>query len=201
MKSESYSRGDLSLMAQVPNDVLSFWLKQGVLRPIEQSGGRGHHRAFDRTEVVIAAMLSIARDAGLPIAALGWLAEQARSAAELFRRVDAPSRWSFELCDIVEDPDGDNCRGLVDLGHMTAGEYESLAEKAKMLSPGQVEKYKLGSLFVHSPDSLYAYRSDSGFWNLTRSFGFEDRPDLEQMPKFVILLNLVRVWPFERRFG
>lgn len=76
----TFSRGDIADVAQVPNDVLTFWLRQGLIVPLTAPGGTGRHLRFKKYEAKIAAFLAQGRLAGLNVEALRALASAVRSA-------------------------------------------------------------------------------------------------------------------------
>lgn len=51
----------------IPRDVLTFWLRNGLLRPIEAAGGKGKHLRFEWYETNIAAIMNHLRILGMKI--------------------------------------------------------------------------------------------------------------------------------------
>lgn len=64
------TRGELAQLANVDEGVLSFWLRNNLLRPSPGRSGKGHHRRFDRLQVSIAAVLAELHRLGTNISAL-----------------------------------------------------------------------------------------------------------------------------------
>ncbi|MEH3045530.1 hypothetical protein [Sphingomonas adhaesiva] len=76
------SRGDLVQLSGAPNDALTFWLRQGLIVPIEAADGAKRHLRFERHEAKIAAMLASGRRVGLNVDALRVLSSALRTAFE-----------------------------------------------------------------------------------------------------------------------
>lgn len=74
-RSARFSKGDLSRLSGVPENVLTFWLRAGLLVPVEGGDGRGSHRRFDRMQVSLAAILREMHAFGANITTLNSFAE------------------------------------------------------------------------------------------------------------------------------
>jgi hypothetical protein len=65
------SFGELQTASGVSDRMLQRWVDARILVPIGQEhGGRGHHRQFDRRELIIAVVLRPLADAGTPLGRL-----------------------------------------------------------------------------------------------------------------------------------
>lgn len=67
---EPLSRSGLISRAGIPNDVMTFWVRRGLVRPIYAPSGTGRHLRFEWYEANIAAIMSQLRQFGLPIEGL-----------------------------------------------------------------------------------------------------------------------------------
>ena len=74
-KEHTFIRSNVVALAGVPNDVLTFWLRSGVLRPTQGQERAKMRLRFSRDQVRIAAVLNQARNIGLNIEALRALAD------------------------------------------------------------------------------------------------------------------------------
>lgn len=191
-----FSRRELSLLAQVPDPVLSFWLEKGVIQPTEQPRGKGHDRTFNRAEVAIASILMLGRGAGLNIGALGRLAEQARKACLLRESVELPSRWFGEMTGLVVD--GARDFGiLIDRGHMTLAEKNAVLAAANKFTKGHYEDLWLGNTILYEPGLLVAFQAGTNAWRLETYAGIEGKLEREENLRsdFYLILNFPRAYP------
>lgn len=78
-----YTRQQVANLVGVTDDVMAYWLKQGLLVPTTGGEGRGDHRRFDFVQVNIAAIFAQLRDFGSNIAALRSLADTLQASARL----------------------------------------------------------------------------------------------------------------------
>ena len=78
-----YTRQQVENLTGVPDAMLAYWLKQGLLVPNAGGEGRGSHRRFDFVQVNIAAIYGQVRRFGLNIEALRSLGDLLQSAAKL----------------------------------------------------------------------------------------------------------------------
>lgn len=74
------TRNDMVSFTGMTHDVLTFWLRRGVLQPHTPRGGRGRHLRFDYFEANIAAVLLQARSLGANIDALNGISKIYREA-------------------------------------------------------------------------------------------------------------------------
>lgn len=88
MTLDHHSRGDIVRLLDIPNDVFTVWLRQGLIVPIQTSPGRGKVLRFNRYQLRIAACLANARDVGLNGEALRVISETLQSAVEVFDRAN-----------------------------------------------------------------------------------------------------------------
>lgn len=88
MTSDHHSRGGIVHLLDIPNDVFTVWLRQGLIVPIEAAIGRGKALRFDRYQLRIAACLANARDVGLNGEALRVIANTLQSAVKVFDRAN-----------------------------------------------------------------------------------------------------------------
>lgn len=80
---ELFTRWQISHLVGVSDGVLSFWIKNGLLVPLEGGAGRGSHRKFARIQVSFAAILERLQRFGLNIGALRSFASILQRGVEL----------------------------------------------------------------------------------------------------------------------
>lgn len=88
MTTDHHSRSDIVRRAGVDNDVLTFWLRRDLIRPIEKPSGRGNALRFDPYQVRVAKVLANARAAGLNLDALNAIAFSLQGAIKTFMRAE-----------------------------------------------------------------------------------------------------------------
>jgi hypothetical protein len=88
LKSEMYSLSDVVKIAYSNRRTIQFWVEAGAIIPTPKTdrAGRGIHRAFDASEVVIACILRAVSQNSLPIGRLIAIAKALRD--PYFRRDD-----------------------------------------------------------------------------------------------------------------
>lgn len=67
---EPLSRSGITTRANIPNDVMTFWVRRGLVRPIEAPSGMGRHLRFEWYEANIAAIMNQLRMVGVSIDAM-----------------------------------------------------------------------------------------------------------------------------------
>jgi DNA-binding transcriptional MerR regulator len=82
----TFTRGELVQLVGLNDGVVTFWLRNGLLRSISGGEGKGNHRRFDRMQVTIAAVLGELHRFGLNIAALGAIAQTLQKSVEVGQR-------------------------------------------------------------------------------------------------------------------
>jgi len=92
-----FSRQQVQQFTGVPDDVLQFWLKQGLLRPVEASSRK--HRRFMPEQLQLAVILNELRSLGANVGVLRKFSDMFHGGRELLRL--AASR-------AMEKPDGQN---------------------------------------------------------------------------------------------
>lgn len=91
-----FTRQQMSAATGLADDVLAYWLKEGIIRPTAGGSGKGSHRKFDYVQVHIAAILREVRQFGVNIASL-------REVSDILQRgVDICSRHSFHRASFRE---------------------------------------------------------------------------------------------------
>lgn len=101
-----FTRQQLGVLTGIADDVLAFWLKEGLLIAQAGGGGRGKHRLFDYPQVHIAAVLNEMRGFGTNIGGLRSLAELLQQAVATCKRLGLKQEYS----DSYNEP-------LLDAGH------------------------------------------------------------------------------------
>lgn len=80
MPSQLISRGDIMSHAEIPRDVMTFWIRGGLLRPVEMPKGPGKHLRFEWYELSIAAVMDQLRLLGVSLKGMLSVAEAYREA-------------------------------------------------------------------------------------------------------------------------
>ena len=84
-------RSDITERAGVPDDVLTFWLRRNLIRPVAGARGKGNHLRFERHQAAIAAILNVARTAGLNVVALSAISDTVQGAFAVWRQANRPA--------------------------------------------------------------------------------------------------------------
>ena len=88
-----YSRQEIADRVGLTDDILSFWIKRGLLIPEGVASGKGVHHKFHYSQVNVAVVLKAMRDHfGANIGTLKSLAETLQEAIRLFRSTKAEIR-------------------------------------------------------------------------------------------------------------
>lgn len=96
---EPLSRSGITFRADIPNDVMTFWVRRGLVCPIEAPSGMGRHLRFEWYEANIAAVMSQLRQFGVPIDGLLQIADTFRASIAwaksygLTNRNDVTALW------------------------------------------------------------------------------------------------------------
>ena len=194
-----FSSSQLQALAKVETDVLTFWLRRGLVLPNQAPDGKGKHHRFHRDEIMIAAFLRAARDAGLNVAALSALVAEVRRGVKLFGFVPPYGRWVGELIELVEtgrDPFDE----FVGRGIMTDEERCRVRAIAEKLSKDEARHLWIGDDVYRGAGRWMAWRDADGEWHLSiASPSIVDGVDGESGPPFYIVFNCDAIFPF--RYG
>lgn len=106
MTYDHHSRSDIVRLAGVDNDVLTFWLRQGLVRPIDAAVGRGKVLRFDRYQVRVARVLANGRAVGLNIDALKAIASALQDAIDKFKLSGVEPSALGHVIEEIEHPGG-----------------------------------------------------------------------------------------------
>lgn len=104
-----FSRLDLINKTGIPDDVVNYWTREGVLRARQGGEGRGNPRKFDYPEIMLAAILDQLRGFGLNVAALKGLAERFHQALDYFRALNLNRSNYDELHRLLDMKTYDDC--------------------------------------------------------------------------------------------
>lgn len=96
-----FSRVELHRKTGIPDDVLNYWLREGVLRAREGGDGRGSPRRFDYPEITLAAILDELRGFGLNAAALKGLSDRFHEALDYFRARGLNRNNFYDLDELI----------------------------------------------------------------------------------------------------
>lgn len=95
-----FSRQELRDRAVVPEDVLRYWIRAGLLRP-EHGGGKGRHWRFSRLELAVAVLLGELRTLGLSSAPLSELADELHGAIDWMRERRIDVEQASQISELV----------------------------------------------------------------------------------------------------
>lgn len=198
-----FSRQQVALLAGIPEDALSFWLKRDLLRSeIDPAGGR-RHRRFSRDSVKIAAILRGAWSAGLNIEALTGLSGVLNAALDAYREVNEPVRFGSEVFSSSSREElEENYRGLREYGHISSNEYSGILQAGleafeRLENVDRASAWLGWSIFTDRPsESLYAFKDRDGRWGM-EIFALDDDGKFRIDAEFAIALNLRRLLNIE----
>lgn len=71
---ERLTRAAVAECTRLPDDVLAYWIKEGLLRPVVDSTGTGRHKFFSRVEVNKVGILANLRNFRCSIQSIRWFA-------------------------------------------------------------------------------------------------------------------------------
>jgi len=189
-----FSRLDLRKLTRVPDDVLSFWLKRGLVRSATADAGERRHRRFDRDQVRIVAFLGAARDAGMNIRGLEALSQIAQQAATAYRHVAPPQQYALEVADLAGDYGAD----WRPPAFMTAEDEEAVRQAAERLPVELISSYRLGVSFdpesFVKPDPWFVYRDAlDGVWRIQARDNAPDVPGV----RFAIMFAMNQIFDID----
>ena len=173
---EPLSRSGITSVTGVPNDAFTFWLRRGLVRPIDAPSGPGRHLRFQWYEANIAAVMNQLRQFGLPIDALLSIAATYRGAIAWAERVGLADRNEVQALWTTYKLHDDQRRGGYSLDDL-AGDLDYFSDEqrlgAKRITP------KIRS--VHASTSRADF--DQPYMSITeqpepRVRGFGERSDL-----------------------
>lgn len=190
MTIDLHSRSDIVRLAGVDNDVFTFWLRHGLVRPLESAVGRGKVLRFDRSQVLVAKLLANARSTGLNLDALKAIAGAVQSAIEVYAKADAPYSMLSSIIEEVEGPGGLNDRiettrriaaqhpnpGLAKLvARYEQDDFEaSLIKAASAFTKDDIDSLWFCLQLLEAAGYLIVYfDTDDGQWKVNRSAGLD----------------------------
>lgn len=92
-----FSRRQLGELAGLDASTLTYWTREGMLRPAQGGGGKGLHRKFAHSEVNLAAILMELSRCGVSAIALRALAKKFHDAMDWFE-ANSLTRETTEAC-------------------------------------------------------------------------------------------------------
>jgi hypothetical protein len=103
----SFSRKQIAQVVGTTDDVLGYWMREGLLVPTSGGSGKGSHRSFDYRQVHTAAILHELRGLGVNIAGLKWFASTIQRGITLADSLNASGRELLYASYIaMDDPGG-----------------------------------------------------------------------------------------------
>lgn len=190
MTDDHLSRSDIVRLAGIDNDVLTFWLRQGLIRPIHAAAGRGRHLRFDMCQLKIAGVLSSARLAALNVDALRAIAAELQNAVSTFQRFGLEVEALVALIEEIENQ-GTAAESTVQMRKLyerfpseelatairkrEAGGFITCVENAaKQSIDGDLERLWLFLQLWDCDGYLLVYRNEShGEWVVERTSGLD----------------------------
>jgi len=91
---QQITRQQLGTITGISDDVLAFWIKNGLLVATSGGEGRGSHRRFDGFQANIAAILAEMRNFGINLAGLRSFATRLQAATSLGKSAEC-NPWAF----------------------------------------------------------------------------------------------------------
>lgn len=158
MLQDLLARGELLRRTGIDNDVLTFWIRRGLVRPVESGSGTGRHLRFAFYEANIAAVMNLLRGCGLNIDALSSIAGIYRSA------IAWAQDMSLARPDLFAADDYRNATWQVNAGTISQQQYDQELARMRQLTIAGVplsEKH-IEMASAMSDDQLYARH----FYNL-----------------------------------
>lgn len=154
-----FTRIELRQKTGIPDDVLNYWMREGVLRARVGGEGRGNPRRFDYPEVMLAAILDQLRGFGLSVAALKGLSDRFHAALDFFRE-HGLTRKNFHEFQTLRDRRIYEEQGHGSFGHTTEPEkFPEFEWEENKHKPGlyiakiPVEELLKNPSFWRSPDA------------------------------------------------
>lgn len=151
------TRRDIVRSASVPNDVVTFWLRAGLIIPIQAGSGKGSHLRFTKAQAKVAAFLAQGRNVGLNLDAL--------------RAMSAPLRLGFEWIE-AQGVDHADWFPLFDSIHDGSEERRIQTLMADLKTQPSIVQEVVPPLLLGS-GLLALHRTESGEWLLDTHADFE----------------------------
>lgn len=80
-----YVRSQVQDLTGLDSQTLDYWTRLGILRPVSGGGGKGHHRKYDLTQVVLGCILREAAQFGMGGNALATMASEFQASIDWFK--------------------------------------------------------------------------------------------------------------------
>lgn len=202
---QTFTRQTVCQMARVSEEVFAFWVKRGLLSPVDGGAGKGSHRRFSHDHVRIACLLRAARDAGLNISALAFIAEQAAVAIAAYRMFDVPHRYFLDVVGAASEVRFFRRKGkdnpIKDFSYLRGFEALSAEEAGKLTSAATAMSSDdfddrlllVGHELVDATGYVTVSRNDDGSWHLQASPAEELGESTEASSDFYLVFSVGRI--------
>jgi len=162
---EPILRGDIMAKAEIPRDVMTFWVRGGVLRPIEAPTGTGFKLRFPWYEANIAAIMNQLRILGVKIEGMLSIGRVYREAIAYFDgfgldRDQVYGLWSLFIIEgnfVANDLKRAELRDLVNSPGFDRDKHPHIVEASIALSEAEQEE-KLKAAMLASAGEIHGAR-------------------------------------------
>lgn len=155
------SRSQLASAAGVPEDVIVFWIRKGLVQSSETRDRK--HRRFDGIEVKLCMIFAELRSYGMNIDALTTIAAIFREGLAIYELVDEPS-YMIEALQDLEYHNFDRAKAEADLAKgkgITESEIKLAVDAAMRVPKDKHSAWWIGKIVSGGADFLSIYRDDS----------------------------------------
>lgn len=166
-----FSRQELALLTGIDDEVLAFWIKNGLLVPSAGGGGKGSHRKFTGHQINIAGVLSELRNFGINLAGLRAFVTPLQSANALVESAE---------CNYAAIPDALDLRRRID-------DLRNYRPVRILDEDGEEQLAKSVEDIVHHFDS----DPRGNFDTLDNIASFVDRITAQDIPNIELIMGLI----------
>ena len=179
------SRSGITTRADIPNDVMTFWVRRGLVRPIDAPSGMGRHLRFEWYEANLAAimnqlrMVGVSIDALLSIAtkfrrAIAWASDLGVSRDDVFAMMTYRNlRIGLEKRDYSREYFKQSLEGWSDARHGNQRVTERIIAIADRADAADFRKYEYAyTTITDQPERLY-HPDATYFWRVGDDWRFD----------------------------
>lgn len=201
----TFTRQTVCQLARVPEEVFAFWVKRELLSPVGGGVGKGSHRRYTLDHIRITCLLRAARDAGLNIGALSFIAQRATAAIAAFRSHDMPHRYFLDVVsaagsirvhrrkgDADHEPDFSYLAGYDQLSPDDAAKLNFVANALADSNPHDPLLF-IGHELIEATGYLTVSKNDDGSWDLQSGALEELGKSTEATSDFYLAFSVGRI--------
>lgn len=183
------SRSGITYRADIPNDVMTFWVRRGLVRPIDAPSGMGRHLRFHWYEANIAAvmnqlrMVGVSIDALLSIAskfreAIAWASELGVSQDDVYAMMTYRNlRYGLEKRDYSLEEFNSELKSWSDERHGSQRVTDRIIAIADQVDDADFRKHQSAyTAITDQPDQLY-HPDATYFWRVGDDWRFDFNED------------------------